>query len=86
MNGHGTVTFLVGLGIGVGLGLLFAPVAGEDAREWLTETAEDKVKYLRRHGRRWIFQAQDALDRSQDTVSKVLKNSKTALDAVASRI
>ena len=76
-------TFLIGLGIGVSIGLLLAPCAGEDARAWLTETAEDRVKRLRRQGRRWVFQAQDALDRGQDTVSKVLKNGKTALDSVA---
>ena len=80
----GTITFLIGLGIGVGVGLLVAPCAGEDAREWLTETAEDRVKQLRRQGRRLVYQAQDVLDRGQDTVSKVLKNSKTALDSVAS--
>jgi gas vesicle protein len=80
------VTFLVGLGIGVGIGLLIAPLSGEETREWLTETAEDKVKHLRRQGRRWLFQAQDALDRSQDTVSKVLKNSRSALDSVAARL
>jgi gas vesicle protein len=86
LNGRGTVNFLVGLGIGVGLGLLFAPVAGKEAREWLTESAEDKVKDLRRQSRRWMFQAQDALDRSQDTVNKVLKNSRSALDSVAARL
>lgn len=86
MNGRGTVTFLVGLSIGVGLGLLFAPCAGEEAREWIAETAEDKVKHLRRQSRRWMFQAQDALDRSQDTVNKVLKNGRSALDSVAARL
>lgn len=85
-NGRGTTTFLVGLGIGVGLGFLFAPCSGEEAREWITGTAGDQVKRLRRQSRRWVFQAQDALDRSQDTVSKVLKNSRSALDSVASRL
>jgi gas vesicle protein len=80
---NGMKGFLVGLGIGVGLGLLLAPCAGEDAREWLTETAQDKVKHLRRQGRRLVFQVQDVLDRGQDTVSKALKNSKSALDSVA---
>lgn len=80
------MSFFVGLSIGVAVGLLFAPCAGEEAREWITETAEDKVKHLRRQGRRWLFQAQDALDRSQDTVSKVLKNSRSALDSVAARL
>ena len=80
----GTITFLVGLGIGIGVGLLVAPCAGEDAREWLTETAEGRVKQLRRQGRRLLFQAQDVLDRGQNSVTKVLKNGKSALDSVAS--
>jgi gas vesicle protein len=85
-NGRGTINFLVGLSIGVALGLLFAPVSGDQARVWLAETAEDNVKRLRRQGRRWVSQAQDALDKSQDSVSKVLKSSRSALDSVASRL
>jgi gas vesicle protein len=85
-NGRGTVNFLVGLSIGLALGLLFAPVSGEEAREWIAETTEDNVKRLRRQGRRWVSQAQDVLDRGQDSVSKVLKNSRNALDSVASRL
>lgn len=78
--------FLIGLGIGVGLGLLFAPLSGDETREWIADTAQGNVRRLRRQSRRWLFQAQDALDKSQDTVSKVLKTSKTALDTVASRL
>ena len=85
-NGRGTVNFSVGLSIGIALGLLFAPVSGGEARDWLAGTAEDNVKRLRRQGRRWVFQAQDVLDKSQDSVSKVLKNSRNALDSVASRL
>lgn len=85
-NGRGTVNFLVGLSIGLALGLLFAPVSGEEAREWIAETTEDNVKRLRRQGRRWVSQAQDVLDKGQDSVSKVLKNSRNALDSMASRL
>ena len=85
-NGRGTANFLIGLGIGVGLGLLFAPLSGEETREWLTENAEDRIKRLRRQGRRWVFQVQDVLDRSQDSVNKALKTGKEALGSVASRL
>jgi gas vesicle protein len=85
-NGHGTVTFLVGLSIGVGLGILLAPKSGEETREWIADTTQDQVKRLRRQGRRWVFQAQDALEQGQDTVTKILKNSRNALDTVASRL
>ena len=85
-NGRGTTNFLIGLGIGVGIGILFAPLSGEETREWLTENAEDRIKRLRRQGRRWVFQVQDALDKSQDSVSKALKTGKNALDSVAARL
>ncbi len=32
-------SFLAGLGIGIGVGLLFAPLAGEETRERLAESA-----------------------------------------------
>ena len=78
--------FLIGVGIGVGVGLLVAPCSGEHAREWLVDTAGQNLKRVRRQGRRWLFEAQDALDKSQDTVNRVLKNSKSALDVVAARL
>lgn len=86
-NGRGTITvFMAGLGIGVGLGLLFAPVSGEDAREWLAESAEGRLKIIRRKGRRWVYQVQDVLDKSEDRVTKLLRTGQHALDAVASRL
>lgn len=85
-NGRGTMSFLIGISIGAGLGLLFAPCSGEDARGWLTETAEDRIRQLRRQGRRWIYQIEDALEKSQQSVSRVLQDSKNALDTVASRL
>lgn len=85
-NGHGTLKFLLGMSIGIGIGLLFAPQSGEETREWIADTTQDKVKRLRRRGRRWVFQAQDALEHSQDTISSILKNSRNALDNVASRL
>ena len=66
--------------------MLFAPLSVEETREWLTENAEDRIKRLRRQGRRWVFQVQDAIDRSQDSVNKALKTGKEALESVASRL
>ena len=86
-NGRGGFGMLViGVAIGLAAGLLLAPCSGEEAREWLTETAQDKLKHMRRQGRRLVFQAQDVLERSQEGVSKMLKNSRNALNTVADRL
>lgn len=85
-NGRGTSAFLIGLGIGAGLALLFAPLSGEETREWLMDNAENKFKRLRRQGRRWVYQVQDVLDKSEDRVTKVLRTGKDALGSVASRL
>jgi gas vesicle protein len=86
-NGRGTITtFVAGLGIGMGLALLFAPLSGEETREWLIETAEGKLKRIRRQGRRWVYQVQDVIDKSEDRVTKVLRTGKDALDSVAARL
>ena len=86
-NGRGTITtFVAGLGIGMGLALLFAPLSGEETREWLIDNAENRLKRIRRQGRRWVYQFQDVLDKSEDHVTKVLRTSKNALGSVASRL
>ncbi len=77
---------MAGLGIGMCLALLFAPLSGEETREWLMDNAENRVKRIRRQGRRWMFQFQDVLDKSEDRVTKVLRTSKNALGSVAARL
>ena len=85
-NGRGVTAFLAGLSIGAGLALLFAPLSGEETREWLMDTAENKFRRLRRQGRRWVYQVQDVLDKGEDRVTKVLRTSKDALNSVAARL
>jgi gas vesicle protein len=59
--GRTAVAFLTGLGIGAGFAALFAPRSGEETREWVAESAERRLRALRRVGRRSVRQLRDAL-------------------------
>jgi gas vesicle protein len=86
-NGRGTITtFVAGLGIGIGLALLLAPLSGEETREWLMDNAENRLRRIRRQARRWVYEVQDVLDKSEDTVAKVLRTGKNTLDSVAAHL
>jgi gas vesicle protein len=85
-TGRTTLFFLTGLGIGAGLAALFAPRSGEETREWIADTAERKLKVLRRMGRRSLRQLQDAVAEGEDKVTEVLRNGKKALGSVAAKL
>ena len=89
-SARGMMNFLLGLGVGLGLSLLFAPQSGEETREWLAAQAEDRLRLLRRKGRRLIFETQDLLDRGEHGVSRLLRtskrSSKNALESVAAKL
>jgi gas vesicle protein len=81
-----TLAFLAGLGIGAGLAALFAPRSGEETREWIADTAEQKFRVLRRKGGRSIKQLQDALSKGEEKVTEVLRSGKEALGSVAAKL
>jgi gas vesicle protein len=85
-SGRVLVGFLAGLGIGAAVALLFAPQSGEDAREWIDDTVEDEAYRLRRKAKRSLDQVQDAMEKGEQTVAKVLKTGKTALDTLAAKL
>ena len=84
--GSMTATFLTGLGIGVVLAALFSPRSGEETREWIADTAEQKFKVLRRMGRRSFRQLQDAVAEGEEKVTGVFRNGKKALGSVAAKL
>jgi gas vesicle protein len=85
-NAAAALRFFLGVGVGFGLALLFAPQSGEETRRWLVETADDRLRSLRRGGRRLIFETHDLLDRGEQNVSRVLRSSKNALASVAAKL
>jgi len=88
MRDTGTVllAFLVGVAVGAGAALLLAPQSGEDTRGWISDTVEDEAYRLRRKAKRSLDQVQDALEKGEQTVAKVLKTGKTALDSLAAKL
>jgi gas vesicle protein len=85
-TGKVLIGFLAGLGLGAAVALLLAPQSGEDTREWIGDTAEEHAYRLRRKAKRSLDQVQDAFEKGEQTVSKVLKTSKTALDTLAAKL
>ena len=85
-TGRSVTSFAVGLGIGIAVALLLAPQSGEKTREWIAETADNKVRLLRRKGQQSIAHLQDAIAMGGEKVSRVLKSSKVALDSVSAKL
>jgi gas vesicle protein len=85
-KGSGLLTLLVGFGVGVGLAILFAPQSGEETREWISASAEGQFRQFRRRGRRLLFEAQDLLDRGEESVNRALRSSKNVLESVADKL
>ena len=81
-----TLAFLKGLGIGAVFAALITPRSGEEMREWIADTAEQKFRVLRRKGGRSIKQLQIALSKGEKRVAEVLRNGKYALESVAAKL
>jgi gas vesicle protein len=73
--------FLVGLGIGALVGILFAPKAGEETREYLSQKAEEGKEYAQRKARELRERADDLVERGKQTASKQKESLSAAVDA-----
>ena len=54
--------FVVGIGVGAAIGILFAPQAGEDTRDYLLETAQEKLDEAVSTGQKWAKGAKKNVD------------------------
>lgn len=61
--------FLLGFGIGVTIGVLFAPKAGSDTRQYIVDKANDSSDYLMNQGQQIKQKASDLMDRGRDILS-----------------
>jgi gas vesicle protein len=85
-GGRTVSSFLLGLGIGAGVALLLAPRSGEETREWLADNAGRKVRKWRRRAIRSFEDLRENLAHGDRIVSGVMRTSKSALDALSSKL
>jgi len=73
--------FLLGLGVGAAVGMMFAPKAGADARDFLQSKSRETADQLVRRGQEIYDRAADTIERRKQGVSDQLNNLSTAVDA-----
>jgi gas vesicle protein len=60
--------FLVGIGVGAAIGILFAPQSGEETRDYLVGTAQDRLDEAVSTGQKWADRAKKNVDDATDFV------------------
>lgn len=84
--------FLAGMGLGAVVALLYAPRTGKETREFISQKAEEGRDYISKkadegrefvttRGRELRTQAEQAVDRAKDVVSKQKEQLSAALEA-----
>jgi len=73
--------FIVGLGIGALVGILFAPKAGEETRDFLSQKAEEGREYAQRKARELRDRADDFMERGKQVASRQKESVSAAVDA-----
>jgi gas vesicle protein len=80
-SGSKLTYFIAGLGIGVVFGLLFAPTSGEEARDYLTQRAEDGREYAQRKAQELRDRAGDLVERGKQVAKQSTESVSAAIDA-----
>jgi len=73
--------FLAGLGIGAILALLFAPRSGKETREYIAGKAEEGRNYVKAKSEDLCRQAEGAVEKGKDLVTKQKELLSAALEA-----
>jgi gas vesicle protein len=73
--------FLAGLGVGAVVALLFAPRSGEETRAYITQRAEEGRDFVVNKSEEIRKQAEDAVERGKDIVTKQKELLSAALEA-----
>ena len=73
--------FLAGLGMGAVLALLFAPRSGKETRDYIAEKAEEGRDYVKAKTEDLRRQAEGAVEKGKDLVTKQKELLSAALEA-----
>jgi len=73
--------FLAGLGIGAILALLWAPKSGKETRDYIAQKAEEGKDYVKTKTEELRRQAEDAVEKGKDLVTKQKDLLSAALEA-----
>ena len=73
--------FCLGLGLGVAVGMIFAPKAGNETREFLANKAGEGKDFLKRRGDDLKDSAGDLVDRGRDVMGRQKDNLNAAVAA-----
>ncbi len=80
-NGGKFTYFLAGIGIGTLIGVLFAPKAGDETRDYLAARAGEGTDYLKRKGREVREQADAYLAKGKEVLQRQRENVEAAIEA-----
>src|SRR5947208_7226929 len=73
--------FLVGLGIGALVGVLFAPKAGEETRDFLSKKADEGKEYAQRKARELRERADELIERGKEVATRKKDSITAAVEA-----
>ena len=81
-NGSGIGWFLAGLGLGALVGVLFAPKAGEETREYIANRANEGADYLKNSSQqardswsKWVDQGKQQVQSAYDAGRRAYRES-----------
>jgi gas vesicle protein len=74
--------FLLGFGIGITVGVLFAPKAGSDTRQYLSDKANEGTDYLSQQGQQLKDSTNDLLAKGR----KIVQDQKDKVADMASNV
>jgi gas vesicle protein len=81
MDKNAFSSFLLGLGVGVGLGMLFAPKAGSETRDYIKNKAGEGTDFLKQRGSEMKQTASEWVDKGKEALSRQKNNLADAMEA-----